>query len=55
MTRIAHTAAFVASLVMTVGIFSSVSQLYTPAQTGAVLAAAQPAQVAQTVQPAQRS
>lgn len=55
MTRTAHTAAFLASLVMTVGIFSSVSQLYTPTQAGAVLAAAQPAQHAQAETPAQRS
>lgn len=43
MTRTPHTAALVLSLVMTLGIFASVSQLYTPATAGAVLAAAQPA------------
>ena len=42
-TRTAHSAALVLSVVMTLGIFSGVSQLYSPAHPAAVLAAAEPA------------
>jgi hypothetical protein len=41
MTRTAHAAALALSLVMSLAIFSSVSQLYTPSHTGAMLAQVQ--------------
>lgn len=47
-TRTAHIAAFALSLVMTLGIFSSVTSLSAPSHAGAQLAqAAQPAQESQ--------
>lgn len=45
-TRTAHIAAFALSLVMTIGIFSSVTGLSAPSHAGAQLAQAEPARQA---------